>query len=77
MKKNKFQKPKKFTAIAKVVDSGAGVKFVKYRFNKIDLFITWIQSRYKVLFINFYSNAGENKRSQVASWGTRKGLEYL
>jgi hypothetical protein len=74
--RNRLQKKKKFTAIAKVQELGQATKFVKYRFNRIDLFIIWLCSRYKVFFINFYSNSGENKRTQVASYGTKKGLEY-
>ena len=67
-------KPKKFIAIAKVEELGI-TKFVKYRFNFIDNFISWLNSRYKVFYINIYSNTGETKRQKVGSWGSRKGLE--
>lgn len=67
-------KPKKFTAIAKVSENG-NIKFVKYRFNLIDAFISWLKTKYEVFYINFYSNVGENKRERVGSYGKNKGLE--
>lgn len=76
MKKNKFQKKKNFTGIAKVVElSGTPARFVKYRFNSPEKFTTWLCSRFfSVYYINFYSNSGATKRLQVGNYTKQRGI---
>jgi hypothetical protein len=74
IKKNKFNKVKLYTGIAKVKEGTLPPRFVKYRFNKPENFLTWLQTRYEVFFINFYANTGTRKREQVGNYSKKQGL---
>jgi hypothetical protein len=74
--KNKYRKPSIYTGIAKVQEiKGDPFRFVKYRFNKPERFIEWLQRYYSsVAFINLYSNVGSAKGSQVGHYTQKSGL---
>jgi len=66
-------KRKKFVGIAKVRNE-IGAAFVKYRFNDIDNFVKWCNSRYLVSYINIYNNREPNRGMQIASWTSKQGM---
>ena len=76
--KKKNKTVKKYVAIAKV-GYNASLKqniCVKYRFNKIDRFLIFIQQKFpSVVWINIYFNDGINKNKLMYTWGKMKGLQ--
>lgn len=75
IKKNKFQKVKLYTGIAKVKEGALPFRHVKYRFNKPEYFLAWLEKRFtEVAYINFYANTGARKREQVGNYTKNSGL---
>jgi len=76
--KKKNKTVKKYVAISKVGYNGSMKQniCVKYRFNKIDRFLIFIQQKFPaVVWINIYSNDGINKNKLLYTWGKMKGLQ--
>lgn len=62
---------RKYTVIAKV---GAD-KFVKYRTNKPENLILFLQKKFGLcLYANFYFKSGEMKGKIAGTWGKNKGF---
>lgn len=79
MKKKEKIRPKKlYTAIAKVGYNKSLQQniCVKYRFNKVDNFLIFIQKKFpSICWINIFNNIGIDKDKLVYTWGKNKGLQ--
>jgi hypothetical protein len=78
MEKKKIKVSKKFTAIAKVGWDASNKKniCVKYRFDKVDNFIAFMQRKYtNIYWINIYYKTGVQKGKLCYTWGKHKGLQ--
>lgn len=64
---------KKYVIIAKVSTD----KFVKYRTNKIENCLRFIETKFNRLFYaNIFYKTGSQAGKQFASYGSKKGLQY-
>ena len=68
---------RKYKVIAKVPapETKEGYKFVKYRTNNRENFISFLMTKFSgAYWANFYEAKGENFEKLTASWGCKKGL---
>ena len=48
---------------------------VKYRFNNIEKFFSFVTKKYPVSWINIFYRKGEQKNKLAYTWGSKKGLQ--
>jgi hypothetical protein len=73
----KVRPKKRYTAIAKVgYDTTLKQNIcVLYRFNNVDNFIKFMQTKYVPLWINIYYKSGDQAGKLAYTWGKHKGLQ--